>query len=83
MRMLRHKVRWANQPFGGHAGQVVLDPENHTAVFNVGTSRGGGLHALLWVQRMFPGHFKNFIFVNARTVDFHAYGGGDAVARMR
>jgi amino acid transporter len=25
-------------------------------------SRGGGLHALLWVQRMFPGTFKNFLF---------------------
>ena len=34
-----------------------------------GRARGGGLHALLWVQRMFPDHFKNFIFVNARAVD--------------
>jgi hypothetical protein len=52
-------------------------------VFIVGSSRGGGLHALLWVQRMFPGHFKNFIFVNARTVDSHAYGGEGAVEQMR
>jgi len=37
----------------------------------VGSSRGGGLYALLWVQRMFPGHFRNFVFVNARTVDSH------------
>ncbi len=74
---------FANQPFGAHAGQVVPDPENQTAVFIVGTSRGGGLHALLWVQRMFPGHFRNFIFVNARTVDSHAYGGGGAVEQMR
>jgi hypothetical protein len=41
------------------------------------------LHALLWVLRMFPGHFKNFIFVNARTVDAHAYGGEGAVEQMR
>ena len=74
---------FANQPFGSHAGQVIPDPEQQTAVFIVGTSRGGGLHALLWVQRMFPGHFKNFIFVNARTVDSHAYGGGGAVEHMR
>jgi amino acid transporter len=74
---------FANQPFGPHVGQVIPDPEQQTAVFIVGTSRGGGLHALLWVQRMFPGHFKNFIFVNARTVDSHAYGGGGAVEQMR
>ncbi|WP_420475905.1 APC family permease [Noviherbaspirillum sp. ST9] len=74
---------FANQPFGSHAGPVDPDPESQTAVFIVGSSRGGGLHALLWVQRMFPGHFKNFIFVNARTVDAHAYGGEGAVEQMR
>ncbi|MEB0134873.1 APC family permease [Actimicrobium sp. CCC2.4] len=74
---------FANQPFGPHVGPVEPDPDNQTAVFIVGTSRGGGLHALLWVQRMFPGHFKNFVFVNARTVDSHAYGGEGAVELMR
>jgi hypothetical protein len=74
---------FANQPFGPHAGEVIPDQEDQTAVFIVGTSRGGGLHALLWVQRMFPGHFKNFIFINARTVDSHAYGGEGAVEQMR
>jgi amino acid transporter len=74
---------FANQPFGPHVGQVIPDPDHQTAVFIVGTSRGGGLHALLWVQRMFPDHFKNFVFVNARTVDSHAYGGEGAVDHMR
>jgi amino acid transporter len=74
---------FANQPFGPHIGEVEPNPDDQTAVFIVGTSRGGGLHALLWVQRMFPGHFKNFIFVNARTVDSHAYGGEGAVEQMR
>ncbi len=74
---------FANQPFGLHAGPVAPDPEQQTAVFIVGSSRGGGLHALLWVQRMFPHHFKNFLFVNARTVDSHAYGGEGAVEQMR
>jgi len=31
----------------------------------------------LWVQRMFPQHFSNFVFLNARTVDAHVYGGGE------
>ena len=74
---------FANQPFGTHVGPVEPDPGAQTAVFIVGSSRGGGLHALLWVQRMFPGHFKNFIFVNARTVDTHAYGGEGALEHLR
>jgi amino acid transporter len=74
---------FANQPFGPVKESVDPDPEAQTAVFIVGTSRGGGLHALLWVLRMFPGHFKNFLFVNARTVDAHAYGGEGALEQMR
>jgi amino acid transporter len=72
-----------NQPFGPVTGSIEPDPEAQTAVFIVGNSRGGGLHALLWVLRMFPGHFKNFLFVNARTVDAHAYGGEGALEQMR
>jgi amino acid transporter len=72
-----------SQPFGPETGVIEPDPDAQTAVFIVGTSRGGGLHALLWVQRMFPGHFKNFLFVNARTVDAHVYGGEGAMEKMR
>jgi hypothetical protein len=74
---------FADQPFGPHVGPVLPELHDQTAVFIVGNSRGGGLHALLWVQRMFPDHFKNFIFLNARTVDSHAYGGSDAMEQMR
>ncbi|WP_394779546.1 APC family permease [Undibacterium sp.] len=74
---------FASQPLGHHSGSLLPDPSNQTAVFIVGNSRGGGLHALLWVLRMFPDHFKNFIFVNARTVDSHAYGGEGALEQMR
>lgn len=74
---------FSSQPFGTATEPLLPVANVPTAVFIVGTSRGGGLHALLWVQRMFPGHFKNFIFVNARTVDMHAYGGDGALAQMR
>ncbi len=74
---------FANQPFGDESQYSDLDPILPTAVFLVGSSRGGGLHALLWVQRMFPDHFKNFIFVNARTVDSHAYGGHETIEALR
>jgi hypothetical protein len=70
-------------PYGSVAKPPKPDPDKPTAVFLVGSSRGGGLHALLWVQRMFPDHFKNFIFVNARTVDSQSFGGREDLAAMK
>jgi amino acid transporter len=74
---------FANQNFGSVTHPPAPDPQKPTAVFLVGSSRGGGLHALLWVQRMFPEHFYNFIFINARTVDSQAYGGDEEMAAMK
>jgi amino acid transporter len=69
--------------YGSEHSPAELIENGNTAVFIVGNSRGGGLHALLWVQRMFPDHFKNFVFMNARTVDSNAYGGKEALEAMR
>ena len=92
---IRHHYEWTKAqirivdetfsgiPFGSNVKPAALDSEAPTAVFLVGSSRGGGLHALLWVQRMFPGHFRNFVFVNARTVDAHAYGGNEDVEALK
>lgn len=74
---------FANTPNGSETRFPELDPEAPTGVFIVGTSRGGGLHALLWVQRMFPGHFRNFLFIMARTVDSQAYGGVESIQQMK
>lgn len=87
-KMARNKTaavdeNFANIPYGSDQPPSALDPNGRTAVFVVGRSRGSGMHALLWVQRMFPGHFTNFIFVNARTVDAQAYGGREAMEAMR
>ena len=71
------------QPPGTETDCPAPDPLAPTAVFIVGGSRGGGLHALLWVWRMFPGHFKNVVFVSARTVDAQAYGGEGELERLR
>ena len=60
-----------------------MQPDQPAAVFFVGSSRGGGLHTLLWVQRIFPNHFKNFVFINARTVDVKAYGGEDIREKLK
>jgi amino acid transporter len=60
-----------------------LEPEAPTAVFMVGSSRGGGIHTLLWVQRLFPNHFKNFIFISAKAVDAQSYGGAEQIAALK
>jgi amino acid transporter len=74
---------FASLPFGSVAKPPATDSDRPTAVFLVGSSRGGGLHSLLWVHRMFPGHFHNFVFVNARTVDSHGFGGRDEMEAMK
>ncbi|HEY4371441.1 MAG TPA: APC family permease [Burkholderiales bacterium] len=85
----RRKIREIDKVFGAmpdlapNENPPALEPDAPTAVFFVGSSRGGALHTLLWVQRIFPGHFKNFLFVNARTVDVRSYGGEDMLATLK
>ncbi|MEO8137737.1 MAG: amino acid transporter, partial [Betaproteobacteria bacterium] len=74
---------FAAQPLGPQESEPPLAPDAPTAVFLVGSSKGGGIHTLLWVQRMFPDHFKNFVFINARTVDVRSYGGAEALEAAR
>jgi K+ transporter len=79
----KRKLAQVDQLFGSQVFSPVvehapIDPAAPTAVFLVGSSQGSGIHTLLWVQRLFPGHFKNFLFLTARAVDAQSYG-GDAV----
>ena len=60
-----------------------IDPTQHTAVFAVGSSRSGGIHALRWVRQEFPEHFRNFVFMNARAVDTQSYGGSENLEQIR
>ena len=61
----------------------VLESAAPTAVFMVGSSRGGGLHTVLWVQRLFPDHFRNFVFISAKAVDAQSYGGTEEMGKLR
>jgi hypothetical protein len=76
-------AQFEHVPFGSEAKPPAIDRQAPTAVFMVGSSRGGGLHTLLWVQRMFPEHFRNFVFINARAVDAQSYGGAEAMQAMK
>jgi amino acid transporter len=62
---------------------LIPDPQQSTAVILVGKSFGVGMHTLLCVLRMFPRHFKNFIFVSVGIVDMGSFTGQAALEKMR
>jgi amino acid transporter len=45
------------------------DPRAQTAVLFVKEYGGLGIHSFLSIQRLFPNHFKNYIFVSVNVVD--------------
>ena len=59
------------------------DPQKPAAVFFVGKNRGVGMHALLWVQRLFPGHFRNFVFVSVGEIDAQRFDGAGALRTLQ
>jgi amino acid transporter len=65
------------------ANPPTLDRNKPTAVFFVGKNRGVSMHALLWVQRLFPEHFKNFVFLSVGEVDAQSYNGQGALRTLR
>ncbi len=85
----REQLREIDKLFSGQpmqqaaADPSALDPQLPTAVFFVGKNRGVSMHALLWVQRLFHGHFKNFVFVSVGEVDAQSYGGEGALRTLR
>lgn len=54
---------------------LVFDNDAMTAVFFLGQARGLTIHSVMWVLRLFPNVFKNFIFVATGTVDLECYNG--------
>ena len=59
------------------------DPSQPTAILLVGKHRGASMHALLWVNRLFPGHFKSFIFLAVGEVDAQSYEGAEHLDRLQ
>jgi hypothetical protein len=60
-----------------------LDPELPTAIFMVDENRGVGIHTIMWVMRLFPGHFKNFIFLSVGEVDTQSYDSDATIRSMQ
>jgi hypothetical protein len=55
------------------------DPRAHTAVLMVKEYGGLGIHSFLSIQRLFPNHFKNVIFMSVINVDAGTLRGQDEV----
>jgi len=85
----REELAKADAIFSGSELQgdpVALPAIDHTlptAIVLVGKHRGASMHALLWVQRLFPGHFKNFVFLAVGEVDAQSYEGQEQMQRLR
>ncbi len=67
----------------GPAGAAEIDRKQPVAALLVSGYGGLGVHSLLSVQRLFPGTFKNVVFLSVGTVDSGAFKGAkqlDALA---
>ena len=60
-----------------------LDPSLPTAVVFVNEHTGLGVHTLLWANRLFPGHFKNYIFLQVGLVDIKSFSGERELETMQ
>ncbi len=72
-----------NIPLPEPSAENKLVPNAATAVLLVGGYGGLGVHTLLSIQRLFPGNFKNVIFVSAAVLDSVKLKGSDEVEQSR
>jgi amino acid transporter len=73
--------RWRLQDLPGEP--PAIDPSQPTAVFLVSSNRGLGLHTVERVEALFPGHFRNYIFVSIGTVDSESFGSDQALRTLQ
>ncbi len=53
------------------------------AVFFVSSYRGIGIHTLLNSQRLFPGRFRNFVFLTVGEVDTAGFRGDETIEQLQ
>ncbi|HVP13966.1 MAG TPA: hypothetical protein VMS88_00400, partial [Terriglobales bacterium] len=72
----------SNLPTRAHGEPPPLDPAQPVAVMLVGSFGGLGMHQLLDSQRLFPGQFRQFLFVSVGVVDSAVMKGVEEVDRV-
>jgi hypothetical protein len=80
LRRLDHE--FVHLPTADHHGGEP-DPSQPTAVLMVGEFGGVGIHALLSIQKMLPGYFKNVVFVSVEVVSSGAFRGPDEIGALK
>lgn len=60
-----------------------VDPKARTAVLFVNGFSGTGLHTLFTILRIFPGIYKNFIFIQIGLIDSGLFKGADEISQHR
>ncbi len=72
-------------PLGGGPDREVPapDPRAPTAVLLVSGYNGIGMHSLLAILRLFPGHFKNWAFVMVGIIDYDRFKGKDELDNLK
>jgi len=71
-----------NLPAQGARPASELAPEGPTAIVLVESFRGIGIHTLLSIQRLMPGHYRNFVFCSVGLVDSAQFKGAEAVGAL-
>jgi amino acid transporter len=59
------------------------DPQKPTAVLLSGAYGGLGVHSVLTLLRMFPGHFSNMVFVSVGVIDSGNFKGSGEVEKLK
>jgi amino acid transporter len=72
-----------NIPMYAHAEPPELVKTNPTAAILVGGYGGLGIHTLLNIVKLFPNHFKNFIFISVGVLDSVKMKGAEEVVEMQ
>ncbi len=65
------------------AGPPEKDIAAPTAAVLVRGYNGFGIHTLMTVLRLFPNHFRNFVFVSVGDIDFDRFKGTREVEKLR
>lgn len=60
-----------------------LIPSQPTAILLVSSYSGLGIHTMLSIFRMFPGYYKNLIFITVGVVDSGVFKGEETVAALQ
>ncbi len=67
----------------GPIGRTRLDPGEPVAALLVSGYGGLGIHSILSIQRLFPGYYKNIMFISLGVVDSGRFKGEGEMAALR